>query len=102
MAEATHYQEPYTLDLETMDLPKEVQERVIQARIEAETIRAGLVSEHIMSWWELLVRLEAAVATARSNAAFLGGVNLKEFDREQKDRGRISRFLISFRRFLGR
>ena len=91
MTQAMHYQEPYTADLEAMNLPDEVKKRVIQARIEAETVRAGLVSEHILSWPDLLIRLETAMATARSNAAFLGDVNLKEFDQAQKGEGRLSR-----------
>ena len=69
----SHYQEPYTADLEQMNLPDAVKEAVIQARIEAETIRAGLASENIAGWPDLLRRLDAARTMAQKNAVlFLG------------------------------
>jgi len=100
--QVTHYQEPDLSDLEAMDLSDEEKEWVKQARIEAETVRASLVSEHVWGWLDLLVRVEAVRASTRRNAAFLGGVNLKEFDRAQNGGGRMSRFLMRLRRFCGR
>ena len=96
MSTATHYQAPDFSDIDAMDLSEEAKEQIRQARIEAETIRAGLVSEHITSQEDLLTRLEATMETARNNAAFLGDVNLKEFDRAQKGRSHIAVAILNF------
>ncbi|MDP2735226.1 MAG: hypothetical protein Q8P12_03390 [bacterium] len=92
MEQATHYRAPDCTDLDAMDLPDEVRERIQQARIEAATIQADLTPEHIFSWPELLGRLEHAVRRARANAALLGGVDVKEFDRRRSE-PRMRRFL---------
>ena len=59
-------------DLESMDLPEDIRERVKQARIEAADIQAALEPSHIWSWSELLERLGYACEKARQNGCRSG------------------------------
>ena len=69
-------------DLETMDLTDEVRESIRQARIEARTVIQKLEPQHISSWTDFLRRLEYARQSARASAELIGGVDVKEFDKQ--------------------
>ena len=69
-------------DLEGMDLSDEVRSSIKQARIEARTVIQKLEPYHITSWTDFLGRLEYARQSARASADLIGGVDIKEFDKQ--------------------
>jgi len=71
-------------NLETMDLPDDVKQSVIQARIEARTIIEHLEPQHITSWTDFLERLERSYQRARQAAQVVGGIDIKKFDAQKR------------------